>query len=87
MGVMHWIVAIVGIFFVCFIYVVGSMVITEKLIPAVNATIYAPEQQIAYERITNAWNIWPWIAIGGFMLMGVVSSQRREMDSGAEIFG
>lgn len=87
MGVMHWIVVIVGIFFVSMIYIIGSIIIVEKLIPAVNSTIATPKEQIAYERITNAWNLWPWIAIGGFLLMGIVSSQRREFDTGSEIFG
>lgn len=87
MAVMHWVVAIVGIFFVSFIYIIGSIVITENLIPALNKTIATPNEQTAYERITNAWNLWPWIAIGGFLLMGVLSSQRREFDTGAEIFG
>ena len=86
MAIMHWIVVIVGIFFVSLIYIFGSIVIIENLLPAVNATsvLVNQQQQTAYERITIAWNVWPWIVIGGLLLMGLVASQKTEYDTGIE---
>lgn len=83
---MHWIVVIVGIFFVSLIYIFGSIVIIENLLPAVNATsvLVNQQQQTAYERISMAWNVWPWIVIGGLLLMGLVASQKTEYDTGIE---
>jgi hypothetical protein len=89
MGFGDWITVLIVIFFVALVYATLYAPTIDMIIPAINTTdlMAQPEQQEINERVVLALNIIPWIFIGGILLWGFITSQRREPDTGVIEFG
>ena len=74
-----WLMALTGLFVVSLIWIIFSNVMFDHLFPLVsNATAANPDAQATIGYLQTAWSYWPVILLVGFILLMIVSAQRRE---------
>lgn len=77
-----WLMGLVGLFFVTLIWIIFSNVMFDHLFPLVsNATLNNSMAQQTISYLIMAWTYWPIILLVGFILLMVVSAQRREPET------